>query len=115
MLSMVIASAISAAAFQNAAATNARSALMTCLRSAVADAEKGKMAVEALTPHLRQACAADAGKLKSALVAFDVKNGIGRKQAAEDADLQLDDYYATQEEHYRYDVEKRSPKAASAD
>ena len=114
MLSIVIASAIYAAALQNAAATSARSALVTCLRTAVAEAQKAKVAPEALTDQMRQACAAEAGKLKSALVAFDVKNGIGRKQAASDADLQLDDYYATQEDHYRYELEKQAPKAASA-
>lgn len=108
MITLVIASAISLAAVQNAAATSARSALTNCLRTAVSQAKTTNVAPDALTPHMKQVCEATAGKLKAALVAFDVKNGIKRGQAAADADLQLDDYYATQEDKYRYEIEKAS-------
>lgn len=113
MIMLLIASTIFAAAVQNAAATSARSALTDCLRSAVAQASTNKLAADAIVSHMRQACDAPAGRLKAALVAFDVKNGISRKQAAEDADLQLDDYYATQEEKYRYLLEKGAQTASS--
>ena len=113
MLSAVLASAIYAAAMQNAAATSARSALVECLRSAAAEAMKTNVAADGLTPHMRATCSAQAAKLKSALVAFDMKNGISRKQAGADADLQLDDYYATQEDKYRYQLEKVAKTASS--
>ena len=105
---MIIASAIVLAMLQNAAATSARSALVDCLRTASAEAKKGKVAPDAVAAHMKQACGAQHGALKSALVAFDVKNGISRKQASADADLQLEDYYATQEEKYRFLLERES-------
>lgn len=113
MLTVALASAIVAAAFQNAAATAARTAFVECLRSAAAEAKKSNIAVDGFIPHLRTTCEAQGSKLKAVLIAFDVKNGIGRKQAAGDADLQLEDFYATQEEKYRYEVEK-SAQTASA-
>lgn len=113
MITFLIASTLYAAAIQNAASTSARSALTSCLRSAVAQAKSTKVAPDALAPHMKQACEAAAGKLKAALVAFDVKNGIGRKQASADADLQLEDYYAAQEDKYRYELEKTSQPASS--
>lgn len=112
MLTVALASAIVAAAFQNAAATAARTAFVECLRSAAAEAKKTNVAADGFVPHIRSACAAEGGKLKATLVAFDLKNGIGRKQAAADADLQLEDLYMTQEEKYRYELEK-SAKTAS--
>ena len=110
---MVIASAIVLAMLQNAAATSARSALVDCLRTSAAEAKKSNVTADGLTPHMKQACDAQAAKLKAALVAIDVKNGISRKQASADADLQLEDYYATQEEKYRFMLERDSkPQAA---
>lgn len=106
MLGQVLASVLLAAIVQNAAATSARSALTACLRNATAQAKTEKLAVDALVPRLRQTCEADAAKLKSVLVAFDVKNGISRRQAGEDADMQLEEYYLAQEDHYRHDTER---------
>lgn len=113
MFSLAFASAIFLAAVQNSAATSARSALTDCLRSAVSQAKSSNVAADALTAHMRQACTAQAGKLKSVLMAFDMKNGISRKQAGADADLQLDDYYAVQEEKYRYELERKAATAST--
>ena len=111
---MIIASAIVLAMLQNAAATSARSSLVDCLRSAAAEAKKTNVAADGLVPHMKQACEAHAAKLKGVLVAFDVKNGISRKQAGADADLQLEDYYATQEEKYRFELERNKTQTAAA-
>lgn len=113
MITLVIASAISVAAVQNAAANSARSALTDCLRSAVAQAKSAKVAPDAVVAQMKQACGAQAEKLKTALVAIDLKNGISRKQASADADLQLEDYYMTQEDKYRYELEKTSTTASA--
>lgn len=113
MITLVIASAISLVAVQNAAANSARSALTDCLRAAVTQAKSSKVAPDAVVEQMKQACAAQAGKLKAALVAIDVKNGISRKQASADADLQLDDYYAAQEDRYRYELEKTATTASA--
>ena len=113
MLILTIASVISLAAVQNSAASSARTTFGECVRAAATDAKKKDVPVEALIAHLRQSCEADAGKLKNALVSFDVKNGVKRAQANSDANLQLEDYYAAQEERYRYEVAAKT-KAKSA-
>ncbi len=45
------------------------------------------------------------------MIAFDVKNGIKRAQAASDAQMQVDDYLAMSAEKYEANAPK--PKAAS--
>ncbi len=112
MLILTIASVISLAAVQNTAASSARKSFGDCVRTAAADAKKKDVSLEGLVAHLRQTCETDGGKLKSALVSFDVKNGVKRGQASEDANLQLEDYYAAQEERYRYEVDAKKPKVA---
>ena len=113
MFSLALASAISIAVVQNAAANSARTALTACLKSVVEQAVKDNIALDALTPRMKETCSAPAGKLKAALVAFDAKNGISRRQAAADADLQLEDYYAVEEERFEYELGKKN-KTASA-
>lgn len=114
MLTLAMASAIYVATIQNAAASAARSAFSNCVREAAAQAKKDNVPLEGLAPQVRQACEAQGSKLKAALVAFDVKNGVKRSQAAEDADLQLEDYYAAQQERYEYEIEAKKPKQAVA-
>jgi CRISPR/Cas system-associated exonuclease Cas4 (RecB family) len=111
MLILTVASVISLAAVQNSAASAARTTFGECVRAAAADAKKKEVPLEGLVAHLRQSCAADADKLRTTLVSFDVKNGVKKAQANEDAELQLQDYYAAQEERYRYEVAARKPKA----
>jgi pantothenate kinase-related protein Tda10 len=99
MVSLILSSALTLAAFQ--ATINApRSAFVACLKSASAKAEGQKLAVGGYEAFLSSECSGPAGSLKSALVAFDVKNGIKRGAAESDAQLQLDDYYAMSKEKY---------------
>ena len=114
MLSLAMASMVYVAAVQNAAANSARSAFSNCVRDAAAKAKQENIPVDDLAAKLRAACEAESAKLKAALVAFDLKNGVSRKQAAADADLQMDDYYVAQEERYRYEIDARKPKEALA-
>jgi hypothetical protein len=111
MIILTLASVISLAAVQNSAASAARTTFGECVRTAATDAKKKDVPLEGLVAHLRDSCTAEAAKLRSALVNFDVKNGVKKAQANADAELQLDDYYAAQEERYRYEVAARKPKA----
>jgi len=52
------------------------------------------------------------GSLKAAVVAFRMKNGMGRKAAADDAEMTVDDYVATPADNYRFMVSQRAPAAA---
>ena len=114
MFLMATASVMYLVAAQNAAISSSRTAYADCVRDAAISVKKENVPLDQLTPRLRQACEAQRAALKTALVAFDVKNGVGRKQAGEDADLQLDDYYVAQEERYAYELEKAPPKANAA-
>ena len=86
---------------QSAAINNQRDKFISCLDSAVATAKTQKMAVEAVEPHLRQTCAAAETSFKGALIAFDLKNKVARKQAAADAQLQADDFVSSSVEQYK--------------
>ncbi|MEO8619278.1 MAG: hypothetical protein ABI412_07930, partial [Sphingomicrobium sp.] len=99
MISLFLSSVIAVAGLQ--ATINApRSAFVACLRDASGKAESQKIAVDAYQGFLDTACSAQAASLKSALVAFDVKNGIKRATAESDAQAQIDDYHAMSKEKY---------------
>ena len=114
MLLTATASVMYLIAAQNAAISSSRTAYGDCVRDAAVTVKKENVPLDQLVPRLRQACEAQRAELKSALVEFDVKNGVSRKQAGEDADLQLDDYYVAQEERYAYELEKAPAKATAA-
>ena len=81
-----------------------------CLKKASLQATAQQVAPDQYSAFASQQCAAQAASFKSALVAFDVKNGVKRTQAASDAQLQLDDYLAMSTEKY----EAKAPKKANA-
>jgi hypothetical protein len=78
-----------------------------CLKRAGLQAAAQQVAPDQYSAFATQQCSTQAANLKAALVAFDVKNGVKRAQAASDAQLQLDDYLAMSTEKY----ESRAPKA----
>ena len=85
-----------------------RESFSECLTQAGKQALAQKVAPDQYSAFAAQQCAAQGASFKSALVAFDVKNGVKRSQATADAQLQLDDYIAMSAEKY----EARAPKAA---
>jgi hypothetical protein len=90
MIILTMASAVSLLALQ--ASVNApRNAFAACIKEADSRAKTEKIKPDAFGDYVRNACAPAGAKLKSALVAFDVKNGIGRTQAAADAQMVVDD------------------------
>ena len=97
----MISAMLVAALLQSAAINSQRDKFISCLEAAAATAKTQKMTVEAIEPHLRQTCAAAETSFKSALIAFDVKNKVGRKQATADAQLQADDFVTSSVEGYK--------------
>ncbi|MEO6224561.1 MAG: hypothetical protein ABIO80_01720 [Sphingomicrobium sp.] len=73
-----------------------------CLREATARAETEKVGGDAIESYLRNACTVQMGGLKSALVAFRLKNGMGKSAAASDAAMTVDDYVATPVDNYKF-------------
>ena len=113
MIALLGASAITLAALQ--ATINAPTdAFRTCLREASTKANAEKVSADAIDAYLRNACGTQMQSLKSAVVAFRVKNGMGRKTALADADMTVEDYVATPVEKYKYMIEINTPPAQAA-
>lgn len=100
----MIVSVIAAAMVMQASA-DVRSAYVSCLKDAVTSAKGANVGVDGFKDYAHKTCSTVADDLKTKLVSFNVKNGMSKKAASSDADLQLDDYVYTAEERYRYAVE----------
>lgn len=92
---------IVAALIQSAAINGQRDNYESCLNKAFESAKTQKMPAEALDAHLRQNCAPVEQSFEAALIAFDLKNKVPRKQAAADAQLQVNDLVDNLVERYR--------------
>lgn len=109
MIAWVGASAIVLTALQ--ASINApRDALRVCLKDSVASATTEKVAPDAIESYLRGKCDVQLGSLKSALIAFDMKNGMAKKAAANDAELTVQDYLGSPVEKYKFMADINTPK-----
>jgi len=101
MIALLGASAIFLTGLQ--ATINApRDDFRACIKAAGARAANQKVAADAYEAYIRDACTAEHDKLKSALVSFSLKNGMGKKAAADDADLTIGDYVASLVDNYKF-------------
>jgi hypothetical protein len=110
MIILLTASSLMMAAAQESIAAPTE-AFRGCLRESAAKANSEKVAADAIDAYLKNACSAPMGSLKSAVIAFRMKNGMGRKAAADDAEMTVDDYVATPADKYRLMVSQRAPAA----
>lgn len=69
-----------------------RRALVTCFRETVTQAQEQKQKPTEFEALARARCAAQITAFRSAVVAFDLRNGRARKAAESDVDLQVADY-----------------------
>lgn len=101
MIALIAASAVYMIASQAsmAAPTNA---YKDCLKQTSAQAKKEKVAGDAYEAYARNACSGQITALRDALIAFTVKNGMNRKDAAKDADLTVDDYLLSSVDNYKF-------------
>lgn len=100
MFELAIASAIYAAAFQSAAANDARAQLRTCIKQASVEAKGQKVANDAFAAFVRQKCADQEATFKSAVWAFDSKNKVPKKQSESDAEYQIEDFVMSAADRY---------------
>jgi hypothetical protein len=90
MIVLIGASAMVLTALQ--ASINApRDAFRNCLKEAATKATDERVAADAFEAYLRNHCSSQLGNLKSALVSFNMKNGMARRTAASDSDMTVDD------------------------
>jgi hypothetical protein len=73
-----------------------------CLHQAATKAKDDKVTAENIENYLRDACTVQMGTLKDALVAFRLKNGMGKKTAADDAEMTISDYVSTPADNYKF-------------
>ena len=113
MIALFVAAGVFLPALQ--ATINApRDAFRTCIKQAGIKAGSEKVAADAFEGYIINACTAEHGKFRSALVTFDMKNGMGKKAAGEDADLTVADYVASLVDNYKFMAERNAPAAAPA-
>jgi len=92
MIAIAASILLAAMAMQASAASAQRQQFVACLKQAVEKANSGKMKPENFGAFARLSCAQQLTSFKQGLVSFDVKNGVGRKRAETDAELQVEDY-----------------------
>ena len=94
MISILLTAALAAAPapVSQAAMSSSRQALVACLKEASATAKPGEVTLETFATFAKTHCAEQVSALQSAMISFDMKNGIKRKDAVEGADLAVDDY-----------------------
>src|SRR5829696_8991595 len=97
----MITAVIIAALIQSAAINSQRDNYLACLKAGVETAKAQKMPADGFEAFLRQNCATIEGTFEAALIGFDVKNKVPRKQAASDAQLQVDDFVTSSVERYK--------------
>jgi hypothetical protein len=88
-------------------------AFRSCLREASTKATNEKVAGAAYEAYARNACSVQMSSLKSAVVAFRMKNGMAKKAAADDADMTVDDYVATSVDKYQFMADMNKPQSAA--
>jgi hypothetical protein len=113
MIALLAASAIHLVAMQ-ASISGPTDAFRGCLREAATKAKSEKVAGDAIEAYLKNACSAQMGTLKDALIGFRMKNGMARKAASSDAEMTVDDYVATPADNYKFMADMNAPKAAPA-
>jgi hypothetical protein len=96
-----------------ASITAPRIAFNDCLKKAEASAKAEKIAADAYADYLRNACAAQGNKLKAALIAFDVKNGVARARAAADADTDVTDGFSSSASSYKWQTSQEKQADAN--
>jgi hypothetical protein len=82
-----------------------RQEYVTCLNNAVASAKTSNIGVDGFKDYAHKTCATVEDGFKARLVSFNVKNGMSKKAASDDAQIQLEDYMYTYEEKYRYSAQ----------
>src|SRR5438309_3357446 len=112
MIGLLAAAAINLAGLQ-ASISAPTDAFRSCLREAASKAKSDKVTADGIEAYLRNACTAQMGSLKEALISFRIKNGMSRKDAASDANMTVSDYVSTPADNYKFLANMNAPKAAA--
>jgi hypothetical protein len=117
---LLAASSITLTALQ--ASINApRDAFKNCLKATSSKASDEKVGADAYEAYVRNACSAQLGSFKGAVVKFDMGNKMSKKASDEDANAMIADFVGSAAERYKYVMgssgpakqEASTPKAAT--
>jgi hypothetical protein len=101
MIALLGASAIFLTAGQ-AVINGPRDGFKTCLREASNRASSEKVAADAYVAYIRNACTAQLGSFKGAIIKFDMGNKMSRNASDNDADAMIGDFVSSALDHYKY-------------
>ncbi len=79
-----------------------REAFRTCLKTASTKASNDKVGADAYGAYVRNACGAELGSFKGAVVKFDMGNKMSKKASDEDAEQMIADFVDSALDHYKY-------------
>jgi hypothetical protein len=113
MIALVGASAIYLIATQ-AAINGPREAFTNCLKEQSSKAAAEKVGGDGFEAYVRNACTGQLGAFKSAIVSFDMKNKMTRKDSSADADLMIGDFVSSAVDNYKYRSGAKAKQAAAA-
>jgi hypothetical protein len=82
-----------------------------CLRSANETATKEKVNPDGIEDYYKTTCSVQMNSLRSAVIAFRLKNGMAKKAAASDADMTVEDYMSGPADKYRFAAETNKSQA----
>lgn len=100
-MTFLVVIALASAAPSQATINSSRQAFNQCIQEATAAARQGKVAVDGYEAFVLGRCEAQATGLKSALIGFDVSNGVARKAATGDAEMMIEDRLASAKDNYQ--------------
>lgn len=113
MIALLAASSILLTGLQ-ATISAPRDAFRACLKQANAKATGDKVASDAFEAYILNACASQHEALKSAIIGFNMKNGMARKAASNDADLTVADYLSSYVDNYKFMADMNKKPVTSA-
>ena len=79
-----------------------RDAFQSCLKQSVEKASAQKIAGDGYEAFVRTACGGQLNSFKSAVVGFDMKNKMSKKDAGDDAEMMIADFVSSSANHYRW-------------
>lgn len=101
MIFVIGVTAVSLAALQ-ATINVPRDAFRACMKEATSSARTENVKGDEFEAYMRGKCSVQLSSLRSAITAFNMKNGMAKKAAASDADLTIEDYVASPVDHYKF-------------
>jgi hypothetical protein len=113
MIALLAASAVYLTGLQ-ATIDTPRQAFWACVKVQKSKAVDQKVGGDGFEAYLRNACSNEIQSLQSAIAVVDMKNGMTRKAATQDAASSINDYVSDPVDTYKTDFAAAAPKLAAA-